>query len=184
MIIEETALEGLKVISPRRIGDARGFLSETYNRNIFAAAASDVEFVQDNHSMSAQSGTLRGMHFQAPPLAQVKLVRVIRGAIVDVAVDIRASSPTFGRHFAIELSAANWRQLLIPVGFAHGYCTLEPETEVLYKVSNYYSAAHERGLAWDDPALGIAWPLPTNGAILSEKDRQHPLLCKLETPFA
>jgi len=184
MVIEEAALEGLKVISPRKIGDARGFLSETYNRRIIVTVASDVEFVQDNHSMSAQQGTVRGMHFQAPPFAQVKLVRVIRGAIFDVAIDIRAFSPTYGRHFGIELSAANWRQLLIPVGFAHGYCTLEPETEVLYKVTNYYSAAHERGLAWDDPALGIVWPLSSDGAILSKKDRQHPLLRDLKTPFA
>jgi dTDP-4-dehydrorhamnose 3,5-epimerase len=184
MIVEDAAMSGLRLISPRKSGDARGFFSETYNRQTFADAAIGDTFVQDNHSLSAPPGTLRGLHFQSPPFAQDKLVRVVRGAIFDVAVDIRASSPTYGRHFAVELSAANWRQLLIPIGFAHGYCTLEPDTEVLYKVSNYYSAAHDRGLAWDDPALGIVWPLPDNGAILSDKDRGHPLLAELETPFA
>jgi dTDP-4-dehydrorhamnose 3,5-epimerase len=183
MIVEDTTLAGLRMISPRKFGDARGFFSETYNREAFADAGIDLTFVQDNHSLSALAGTLRGLHFQIPPFAQDKLVRVVRGAIFDVAVDIRASSPTYGRHFGIELSAANWRQLLIPIGFAHGYCTLHPDTEVLYKVTNYYSAAHDRGLAWDDPALGIVWPSPANGAILSDKDRRRPLLRDLETPF-
>jgi dTDP-4-dehydrorhamnose 3,5-epimerase len=183
MVVEETALAGVKVITPRKLGDHRGFFSETYSRQTLAAAGIHLEFVQDNQSLSAQVGTTRGMHFQSPPFAQDKLVRVIRGAIFDVAVDLRASSPTFGQHVSVELSAANWRQLLIPIGFAHGFCTLEPYTEVVYKVTNYYSAAHDRGLAWDDEALGIAWPVPKESAILSEKDRTHPLLRDLTTPF-
>jgi dTDP-4-dehydrorhamnose 3,5-epimerase len=183
MVVEETALAGVKIITPRKLGDHRGFFSETYSRQAFAAAGIDLEFVQDNQSLSAQSGTMRGLHFQSPPFAQDKLVRVIRGAIFDATVDLRASSPTFGQHFTVELSAANWRQLLIPIGFAHGYYTLEPDTEVLYKVTNYYSAAHDRGLAWDDEALGIAWPAPKERVIMSEKDRRHPLLRDLATIF-
>ena len=183
MIVEETALAGVKVITPRKLGDHRGFFSETYNRQAFGAAGVPVEFVQDNQSLSAQPGTIRGLHFQTPPFAQDKLVRVVRGAIFDVAVDLRASSPTFGQYVSVELSAANWRQLLIPIGFAHGFCTLEPDTEVVYKVTNYYSAAHDKGLAWDDEALGIAWPTPKERAILSEKDRKHPLLRDLAAAF-
>ena len=183
MVVEETALAGVKIITPRKLGDHRGFFSETYSRQAFAAAGIDLEFVQDNQSLSAQSGTMRGLHFQSPPFAQDKLVRVIRGAIFDATVDLRASSPTFGQHFTVELSAANWRQLLIPIGFAHGFYTLEPDTEVLYKVTNYYSAAHDRGLAWDDEALGIAWPAPKERVITSEKDRRNPLLRDLGTIF-
>lgn len=183
MIVEETALAGVKIITPRKLGDNRGFFSETYNRQAFAAAGIPLEFVQDNQSLSAERGTTRGLHFQAPPFAQDKLVRVIRGAIFDVVVDLRASSPTFGQHVAVELSSANWRQLLIPIGFAHGFCTLEPDTEVLYKVTNYYSPSHDRGLAWNDEALGIAWPVTKESAILSERDRKHPLLRELTTPF-
>jgi dTDP-4-dehydrorhamnose 3,5-epimerase len=183
VVVEETALAGVKIITPRKLGDNRGFFSETYSRQAFAAVGIHLEFVQDNQSLSAQSGTMRGLHFQSPPFAQDKLVRVIRGAIFDVTVDLRASSPSFGQHFSVELSAANWRQLLIPIGFAHGFYTLEPDTEVLYKVTNYYSAAHDRGLAWDDEALGIAWPTPKERVILSEKDRRHPLLRDLATTF-
>lgn len=182
-VVEETALAGLKIITPRKLGDHRGFFSETYNRRAFAAAGVDLQFVQDNHSVSAQAGTLRGLHFQTPPFAQDKLVRVTRGAVLDVAVDLRTSSATFGRHVAVALSAENWRQMLIPAGFAHGFCTLEPNTEVFYKVTNYYSAAHDKGLAWDDPALGIAWPVAAERAILSEKDRKQPLLRDLPAIF-
>lgn len=183
MIVEDTALAGVKIITPRKQGDHRGFFSETHNQRSFEQAGIGLQFVQDNHSLSAEVGTVRGLHFQSPPFAQDKLVRVIRGAILDVVVDLRASSPTFGKHTTVELSAKNWRQLLAPAGFAHGFCTLEPDTEVLYKVSNYYSAANDLGLAWDDPALGIAWPVAADKAILSNKDRAQPLLKDLPAIF-
>ena len=183
MIVEETALAGVRIITPRKLGDERGFFSETYNRQALTAAGVPLEFVQDNQSLSAEPGTVRGLHFQTPPFAQDKLVRVIRGAIFDVVVDLRRSSPTFGQHLVVELSATNWRQLFIPIGFAHGFCTLQPNTEVFYKVTNYYSAAHDRGLAWDDEALGIAWPFSKTQVTLSERDRRHPLLRDLQTPF-
>jgi dTDP-4-dehydrorhamnose 3,5-epimerase len=139
----------------------------------------DIDFVQDNHSLSATVGTLRGLHFQSPPCAQDKLVRVTRGRILDVAVDIRTASPTFGKHVAVELSAANWKQLLVPVGFAHGFVTLEPDTEVQYKVSAPYSPENDHGLAFDDPALGIDWGLPAAALTLSDKDRKHPRLAEM-----
>src|SRR5271163_810356 len=141
MRIEDAEIAGLKVITPAKHGDSRGFFSEVYNRRSFEEAGLQLSFVQDNQSFSAEVGTIRGLHFQSPPFAQDKLVRVTHGRVLDVAVDLRRSSKTFGRHFAIELSRENWRQLLVPVGFAHGFCTLEPDTEVLYKVTNYYSAA-------------------------------------------
>jgi dTDP-4-dehydrorhamnose 3,5-epimerase len=178
-----TTLAGVVIFTPRRHGDARGFFVETYNRATFRDNGIDLEFVQDNHSLSATTGTLRGLHFQLHPRAQAKLVRVIRGAILDVAVDIRHGSPTFGQHVAVELSAANGRQLLVPVGCAHGFVTLEPDTEVVYKVTDLYSPEHDRGLAFDDPALAIAWPLPPEGPTLSAKDRTHPRLADLPVCF-
>lgn len=181
--VEATAIPDVKIITPKKFGDHRGFFSETYNRRAYSEAGIDLDFVQDNHSLSAAVGTLRGLHFQSPPFAQDKLVRVIRGRVLDVAVDIRRSSPTFGRHVAVELSAENWRQLLIPVGFAHGFVTLEPDTEFIYKVTNYYSAAHDLGMAFDDPALGIDWGLAPAAAILSDKDRRHPKLADLPPVF-
>ena len=184
MRVEETAIPAVKIVTPKRHGDVRGFFSEVYNKSDWSAAGLDFEFVQDNHSFSATAGTLRGLHFQAAPVAQNKLVRVARGRILDVAVDIRRSSPTFGRHVAVELSAANWRQLLIPIGFAHGFVTLEPDTEVLYKTTANYSAAHDRGLAWDDPDVDVEWPLPAGGPVLSEKDRRWPRLKEAEDLFA
>ena len=179
-----TAIEAVKIVTPSRFGDERGFFSEVYNRERFAAAGIALEFVQDNHSRSARAGTVRGLHFQSPPHAQDKLVRVSRGRILDVAVDLRRSSPTYGRHVAVELSAKDWRQLFVPVGFAHGFCTLEPDTEVLYKVSAYYSVAHDHGLAWDDPDLDISWPVRPEEATLSDKDRRHPRLADLPAAFA
>lgn len=176
MLVEDTAIPDVKIITPKKFGDRRGFVSETYNRRAAAEAGIHLEFVQDNHSLSADVGTIRGLHFQSAPFAQDKLVRAPRGRILDVAVDLRRSSPTFGRHVAVELSAENWRQLLVPIGFAHGFCTLEPDTEVFYKVTNYYSPAHDHGLAFDDPALGIAWPIDATKAILSDKDRRLPRL--------
>lgn len=184
MIVEDTAIEGVKIVTPKKFGDERGFFSETYNQSKWDQAGLRYRFVQDNHSLSVSVGVIRGLHFQAPPFAQDKLVRVVRGRILDVAVDLRRSSPTFGRHVAVELSAENWRQLLVPIGLAHGFCTLEPNTEVLYKVTNFYSAAHDCGLVFDDPDLGIAWPLPPEGVIANERDRRWPRLRDLPAAFA
>ena len=183
MQIEALQIPDVKLLSPTIHRDARGFFSETYSARALAAAGIDGAFVQDNHSLSVETGVLRGLHFQIEPSAQGKLVRVVKGAIFDVAVDIRAGSPTYGRYVAATLSAANWRQLWIPEGFAHGFCTLEPDTEVVYKVTGYYAPECDRGLAWDDPALGIAWPVGREAAILSEKDRRHPLLSELPQHF-
>jgi dTDP-4-dehydrorhamnose 3,5-epimerase len=184
MLFEETKIPAVKIVTPKKHGDARGFFSEVYKQSDWEAAGLDYRFVQDNHSYSAPVGTLRGLHFQTPPFAQDKLVRVIRGRILDIAVDIRRSSPTFGRHVAVELSAENWRQLFIPVGFAHGFVTLEPDTEVLYKVTALYSPADDRGLAYDDLDLGIDWPAPPGGLILSDKDKRWPRLRDLADAFA
>ncbi len=183
MIIETTPLEGVKVMVPKKFADARGFFSETYHRERFLRGGIAVDFVQDNQSRSAAAGTIRGLHFQSPPFAQDKLIRVLRGSILDVAVDLRRSSPTFGRHVVTELSAENFKQIFVPIGFAHGFCTLEPDTEILYKVSNYYAPGHDHGLAWDDPALGIAWPVTAESVTLSDKDRRHPRLADLDSPF-
>jgi dTDP-4-dehydrorhamnose 3,5-epimerase len=176
MKVEDTAIPAVKIVTPKKHGDARGFFSEVYSRAAWDDAGLDLTFVQDNHSLSRATGTLRGLHFQTPPFAQAKLVHVARGRVLDVALDIRRSSPTFGKHVAVELSAENWRQLLIPIGFAHGFITLEPDVEVLYKTTAPYSAAHDRGLAWDDPDIAIDWPTPAGGPILSDKDRRWPRL--------
>jgi dTDP-4-dehydrorhamnose 3,5-epimerase len=173
----------VKIIRPKKFGDHRGFFSETYTKKTFEAAGLHYDFVQDNQSLSAEVGTIRGLHFQLPPFAQDKLVRVVRGAILDVAVDIRKGSPTFGRHVSAVISAAEWNQILVPVGFAHGFCTLEPDTEVAYKVSDHYAPEHDGGLLWNDPALGIAWPVTQDDALLSEKDKILPLLEGLSSPF-
>ena len=183
MQVEDTAIPAVKIVAPKKFGDHRGFFSEVYSRAAWREAGLDFEFVQDNHSFSAEKGVIRGLHFQTSPFGQDKLVRVARGRILDVAVDLRRSSPTYGRHVAVELSAENWRQLLVPIGFAHGFCTLEPDCEVLYKVTNVYSPAHDRGLAFDDPALGINWGVDTEQAILSDKDRKHPRLADLGPVF-
>ncbi len=183
MPIEDAAIPAIKIVTPKKFGDARGFFSEVYSKSAFEAAGLNIHFVQDNHSFSAAVGTLRGLHFQTPPFAQDKLVRVARGRILDVAVDVRRSSPTFGKHVAVELSAENWRQLLVPIGFAHGFVTLEPDTEVLYKTSAFYSPANDRGVAWDDPDIGVAWPLPFGGAMLSDKDKRWPRLKDVEELF-
>lgn len=174
MEVFDTELAEVKILAPARIGDSRGFFSEVWNRRVFAEVAADLDFVQDNHIRNPRKGTLRGLHYQVAPAAQGKLMRVTRGAIFDVAVDIRRGSPRFGRHAAVVLSADNWRQLWVPPGFAHGYCTLEDHTEVQYKVSDFYSPAHERGVVWDDPALGIAWPIAD--VTMAERDRALPRL--------
>ena len=176
MQVEDTAIAAVKIVTPKKHGDSRGFFSEVYNKSAFEREGLHYAFVQDNHSFSATVGTLRGLHFQTPPFAQDKLLRVSRGRILDVAVDVRRSSATFGRYVAVELSADNWRQVLIPIGFAHGFVTLEPDTEVLYKTTAPYSPAHDRGVAWDDPDIGIAWPMPAGGPTVSDRDRRWPRL--------
>lgn len=183
MKVTPQAIPEVLLIEPRRFGDARGFVSEVWKRSALASAGLDVDFVQDNHSFSAAAGVVRGLHFQRPPMAQGKLVRVVRGRIMDVAVDIREGSPTYGRHVAVELSAGNWAQLWVPRGFAHGFMTLEPETEVLYKVDQEYAPAHDGGIAWNDPALGIVWPVPPDGAIVSEKDARASRLAEAGVIF-
>jgi len=172
--VVETEITEVKLIVPRIHRDRRGFFSETYNKAGLAELGATLEFVQDNHSLSVERGVVRGLHFQIPPFAQGKLVRVIRGSVFDVAVDIRRESPTYGKHVARVISTANWNQFLIPAGFAHGFCTLEANTEVIYKVTNYYSPEHDRGLLWNDEDLGIAWPIRENEAILSAKDMKQP----------
>ena len=176
-------LADVKLVIPPIHRDTRGFFSETYNRKAMSAAGISTEFVQDNHTLSSESGTLRGLHFQAPPHAQGKLLRVTRGAIFDVAVDIRVGSPTFGQHATANLTAANWMQVWIPPGFAHGYCTLEPDTEVIYKVTDYYAPECDRGIKWDDAALGIKWPIAPDKVHLSEKDRNQPALKDIAPAF-
>ena len=181
--ITPQSIPDVLLIEPARSGDHRGFLSETYNQRVLAEAGFTRPFVQDNHSFSRQRGTLRGMHFQIPPHTQDKLIRVTRGVVLDVAVDLRRSSPTFGQHVAVELSADNWRQLLIPKGFAHGFQTLTDDCEVLYKVSDYYAPAAERGVMWNDPALGIDWPMTGDEVILKPGDTRWPLLADLAHDF-
>lgn len=181
MTVTPCAIPEVLLIEPVRHGDARGFFSEVWSRRSLAQHGLDVDFVQDNHAFSAQPGVLRGLHFQRPPTAQGKLIRVARGAILDVAVDIREGSPTYGQHVAEVLSAANWRQLWVPRGFAHGYVTLEPDTEVLYKTDAYYDRATDAGIAWNDPAFGIDWGIAE--PILSEKDRNAARLAEIPAPF-
>lgn len=176
IVVTPLAIPDVKVITCQRFGDDRGFFSETFNANAYASAGIRLTFVQDNHSLSAKAGTVRGLHYQSPPFAQDKLVRVPRGRILDVAVDLRRSSPTFGRHVSAEISAAAWNQILVPAGFAHGFVTLEPDTEVVYKVTNYYSPEHDHGVLWSDPALGIEWPVRDGEALLSARDQRFPKL--------
>ncbi len=183
MLVEATALEGVLVITPKRHGDARGFFMETFRLDVFDQHVPGTSFVQDNHSLSGQRGTVRGLHFQRDPMAQGKLVRCTRGAILDVAVDVREGSPTYGCHVAMELSADNAKQLWVPAGFLHGFCTLVADTEVIYKVTSYYSPAHDAVVRWDDPALGIPWPVAAAEASLSAKDAAAPLLSNIPAPF-
>lgn len=176
MELFSTAIPEVKLLRPRRFTDARGFFCELYHKHRFAEAGIPVEFVQDNCSVSRRRGVVRGFHYQIPPAAQAKLIWVVRGAIFDVVVDVRRSSPTFGQHVAVVLSAQEGQQLFVPEGFAHGFAVLEDETEVHYKTSHFYSPPHERGIYWQDPTLGIAWPIRPEEAILSEKDARLPLL--------
>lgn len=178
--IRPLALDGVLEIVPTRLSDARGFFVETYNEERFSDAGLELRFVQDNHSYSGASGVLRGLHYQVPPRAQDKLLRVIRGKVLDVAVDIRRSSKTFGKWVALEISAEKGNQILVPKGFAHGFLTLVPETEVLYKVTDTYSPEHDRSIRFDDPVIGIEWPAMIGGFQLSDKDLKAPTLAVAE----
>ena len=183
MEITELEIPEVKVLTPRKFGDHRGFFSETYNKRLLADRGIEMDFVQDNHSLSVERGTIRGLHFQTPPYAQDKLVRVAQGSILDVAVDLRRGSPTYGKSVSAVISAESWNQILVPVGFAHGLCTLEPNTVVIYKVSNYYAPDHDLGLLWNDPDLGIDWPVDEAEARLSDKDCRQPRLRSFDSPF-
>jgi dTDP-4-dehydrorhamnose 3,5-epimerase len=183
MKIQKFDIPGPVLILPKKHSDERGFFSETFRKNFLQREVGPIEFVQDNHSYSPKSGTVRGFHFQIAPTPQAKLVRVVRGAIMDVAVDIRKSSPSYGDHVSTTLSADNFAQFYVPIGFAHGFCTLEPDTEVVYKVSNYYDSSTEKGLLWNDPALKIAWPVGPSDVTISDKDRNYPPLGQLGAWF-
>ncbi len=179
----ELDIPEVKILRPKRHGDSRGFFSETYNKALLSDAGIDIDFVQDNHAYSAEKGTVRGLHYQTPPFAQDKLVRVVRGAILDIAVDLRQGSPTYGKHVSSVISAENGDQILVPIGFAHGLVTLEAHTEVLYKVSHYYAPEHDRGIVWNDPDLDIDWRIPEADAVLSQKDQKLPRLADAASCF-
>lgn len=181
--VEKTALDGVVVLTPKRFADARGFFTETYNARRFSEAGVAVDFMQDNHSFSAKAGTVRGLHFQAPPFAQSKLVRVLRGAIIDVAVDARKASPSYGQWVGVELSADNGKQIFVPQGFLHGFITLEPDTDVAYKVDAYYDKASDGAVKWDDPDLAIDWGPTAKDASLSDKDAGAQSWANFTSPF-
>jgi dTDP-4-dehydrorhamnose 3,5-epimerase len=183
MDIKTTKLPGVLLLKPRRFADARGYFVETYNAQLFRQSGIMVHFVQDNQSFSIRKGTIRGLHFQLPPKAQAKLIRVLRGSIFDVAVDLRLESPTYKQWLAEEISAESGEQIFVPRGLAHGFCTLEPNTEVAYQVDGYYAPASESGIIWNDPSLNVPWPVGPNEAILSEKDRKLGAFKDLVTPF-
>lgn len=181
MNFQSTEIDGLILITPKVFKDPRGFFLESYSDRTFRNAGITTVFVQDNHSRSEPVGVLRGLHFQKPPFTQTKLIRVIQGAIYDVAVDIRKNSPTFGKWQGFELTSSNFNMLLVPQGFAHGFCTIEPGTEVQYKVDNFYSPEHDSGIIWNDPDLNIPWPVKE--PVLSAKDAVLPLFKELLSPF-
>ena len=183
MQIKFTKLPGVLIFEPRKHGDHRGFFSEVYNSEQLSKHGIEIDFLQDNQSLSEKSGTLRGLHYQAPPFAQDKLVRVLRGSILDVAVDIRHGSPTFGTHITEIISAEKWNQIFVPKGFAHGFITLEDSTEVIYKVSNYYAPDFDFGIKWNDPEINIDWGVNNADVIISEKDQNQPYLNEIDTPF-
>lgn len=183
MEVIETKIPGVVIIEPRLFPDARGYFFESFSKREFEEKVGKIDFVQDNESKSSY-GVLRGLHFQKPPYAQSKLVRVVKGAVLDVAVDIRKGSPTFGQHVAVELTEDNHRQFFIPRGFAHGFAVLTDEVIFQYKCDNFYAPASEGAIAWDDPDLGIDWRVPAEKVILSEKDKKHPRLKEMETPFS
>jgi dTDP-4-dehydrorhamnose 3,5-epimerase len=181
--VRSLAIPGVKLIRTKRFSDGRGYFCETFQRSAFAEQGILCDFLQDNQSCSDRIGTVRGLHFQRPPFAQTKLVRVLNGAIIDVAVDLRRSSPTFGKHVAIELDSESGEQLLVPSGFAHGFCTLQPQTVVFYKVDQVYAPSHDSGINWADPALAIEWPVTASEAHLSPKDRMLPMLDERASAF-
>ena len=183
MLVEQTKIPGLLILTPRRFGDSRGFFSESWNKRQMAEQGLEYDFVQDNHSVSAQVGTVRGLHFQAPPHAQAKLVRCGRGRLFDVAVDIRKGSPTYGNWFGIELSFDNGKQLMIPAGFLHGFVTREPDTEIIYKCTDYYAPESDGAVRFDDPDIDIDWDMGDVSAVLSDKDTAAPMLKDLDNPF-
>ncbi|WP_407474985.1 dTDP-4-dehydrorhamnose 3,5-epimerase [Sulfitobacter sp. PM12] len=183
MKIEKTLLPGVLVLTPARFGDHRGFFSESYSFKALAERGITTQFVQDNHSLSMTQGTIRGLHFQAPPHAQYKLVRCGRGALFDVAVDIRNGSPTYGQWYGAELSFENGKQMLVPAGFAHGFVTRTQDTEIIYKCSDYYAQETEGAVAWNDPEVGIDWGLGGMTPVLSDKDANAPALADLNSPF-
>lgn len=183
MRITSLAIRDVYLIELMKFKDARGFFSEVYSKKSFSDVAMDFCWVQDNHALSKQTGTLRGLHFQWPPHSQAKLIRVSRGAVFDVAVDIRQGSPSFGQWVGAVISAASWNAMLVPKGFAHGYLTLAPYSEIQYKVDAYYAPDHEGGIAWDDPDLAIDWPLRGTRPLLSTKDKNLPSFADFHTPF-
>jgi dTDP-4-dehydrorhamnose 3,5-epimerase len=182
--IDQTPLRDLLILTPKRFGDNRGFFCESWNRNTFAQHGLEFDFVQDNHSLSQKPGTLRGLHYQTPPHAQDKLVRCGRGRLFDVAVDIRKGSPTYGQWFGIELSFENGKQLLVPKGFLHGFISLEPDTEIIYKCTDFYAPECDAAIRWDDPSIGVDWPTGNSQPVLSEKDINAPHLADIDSPFA
>jgi dTDP-4-dehydrorhamnose 3,5-epimerase len=181
MEFKKTKLKGVRLIKPQVFGDQRGFFMEAYSKKKFQEAGIETEFVQDNHSKSEKKGVLRGLHFQNPPYDQAKLVRVVKGAVFDVIVDLRKNSPTFGKWEGFELSEKNFLMLYVPKGFAHGFCALQPETEFLYKVDNFYHPESENGIIWNDPVLAVDWPVEK--PILSEKDQKMTTFEEIENPF-
>ena len=182
--VTELGISGVLLVSPKRFEDSRGYFMETYHAREFEQLGIRARFLQDNQALSKKAGTIRGLHFQEPPHAQAKLVRAVRGSLFDVAVDLRRGSPTFGHWIGTKLTAASAKQLFIPAEFAHGYCTLEPDTEVAYKCDAYYAVKSEGGILFSDPALGIEWPVAADMATVSDKDRALPLLADIVTPFA
>ena len=183
MLTETTPLPGVMILTPRRFGDARGFFCESWNKRALAGQGLHFDFVQDNHSLSAQVGTVRGLHFQAPPHAQAKLVRCGRGRLFDVAVDIRKGSPSYGQWFGLELSFENGRQLLIPAGFLHGFVTREPDTEIIYKCTDYYAPESDGAVLFNDPDIGVDWDMGDVAPVLSDKDAAAPRLRDFDSPF-